>query len=230
MTRQWLQPLIIALPLCAGLMPGLAAPAAAQRALLLDEQASPCAMFQALSPTLPARCQVRTRSIVFRPPAGGDTAVADAAPAASPARPSAPTGNVDTASGAPSTRPSGPAERVYAFTTRIPFAWDSARLAPEAHQLLDTLADVLQDGAMAEKVIRIEGHTDGAGSEAYNLRLSYARALAVQQYLRDAHGLAPSRLHVVGRGKAELYDPDHPYDPSNRRVEFVNLTDSVARP
>jgi outer membrane protein OmpA-like peptidoglycan-associated protein len=119
---------------------------------------------------------------------------------------------------------------VYAFTTRIPFAWDSARLAPEAHALLDTLAEVLQDGAMADKVIRIEGHTDSAGSESYNLRLSYARAVAVQAYLRDAHGLAPSRLRVVGRGKAQLFDPDHPYDASNRRVEFVNLTDSAARP
>jgi len=83
---------------------------------------------------------------------------------------------------------------------------------------------------MADKVIRIEGYTDSAGSETYNLRLSYARAVAVQAYLRDAHGLAPSRLRVVGRGKANLYDPEHPYDPSNRRVEFVNLTDSAARP
>ena len=215
MTRPWLPPLLIALPLCVGLLPGLTAPVAAQRApLLLDAQASRCAMLQTLSPTPPASCQVRTRSIVFRPPAGGDTAggdtvVAAAAPEASPAR---------------------PAERVYAFTTRIPFAFDSAQLAPEARPLLDTLADALQDSSMADKVIRIEGHTDSAGSEAYNLRLSYARAVAVREYLCDAHGLAPSRLRVVGRGKAELYDPDHPYDASNRRVEFVNLTDSAARP
>ena len=83
---------------------------------------------------------------------------------------------------------------------------------------------------MADKVIRIEGHTDSAGSDAYNQRLSYRRAVAVQQYLADAHGLPRARLPVVGRGKAELYDPAHPFAPSNRRVEFVNLTDSTARP
>ncbi len=225
MTRPWLQSFLIACLLTPGLIPGLAAPAAAQPAVLLDAQASRCAMLQALSPTPPSRCQVRTRSIVLRPPAGTDTVVAAAAPEASPARPSAAAGQA-----APTPRPAGPAERVYAFTTRIPFAFDSAQLAPEARPLLDTLADAIQDSSMADKVLRIEGHTDSAGSDAYNLRLSYARAVAVQEYLRDAHGLAPSRLRVVGRGKAELYDPDHPYDASNRRVEFVNLTDSAARP
>jgi OOP family OmpA-OmpF porin len=224
MTRRWLRPFLLAFLLAPALVPGLAALAAGQSVPLLDEHASRCAMLQALSPTPPAHCQGRTRSIVFRPPAGADTA-----PAASPARPPASAGDADTAPTAPTTRPSGPAARVYAFTTRIPFAWDSARLAPEAQPLLDTLAEVLQDGALADKVIRIEGHTDSAGSEAYNRRLSYARAVAVQQYLRDAHGLAPARLRVVGRGKAALYDPAHPYDPSNRRVEFVNLTDSTGR-
>jgi outer membrane protein OmpA-like peptidoglycan-associated protein len=82
---------------------------------------------------------------------------------------------------------------------------------------------------MVDKVIRIEGHTDSAGADAYNRRLSYRRAVAVQQYLCEAHGLAPSRLPIVGRGKVDLYDAAHPYDPSNRRLEFVNLTDSTGR-
>ena len=131
---------------------------------------------------------------------------------------------------APSTPAPAPAARVYAFTTRIPFAWDSAQLAPAAYHLLDTLADVLQDAQLADKVMRIEGHTDSAGADAYNRRLSYRRAVAVQQYLVAAHGLPRSRLPVVGKGKAELSDPAHPLDPSNRRVEFVNLTDSAPRP
>ena len=204
MTHQWSPPLVIALLL--SLVAGLAASAAGQNIPMLDEHASLCAIFQALSPTPPTRCQERARSIVLRPPAEADPGLA--APASPPA----------------------PAARVYAFTTRIPFAWDSARLAPAAHQLLDTLAEVLQDALMADKIIRIEGHTDSAGSDAYNQRLSYRRAMAVQQYLVDAHGLPRARLPVVGRGKAELYDPAHPFAPSNRRVEFVNLTDSTARP
>jgi hypothetical protein len=79
MTRRWLQPFLIAFLLAPGLVPGLAAPAAGQSVLLLDEQASFCAMVQALSPTRPARCQERPRSIVFRPPVGTDTAAADTA-------------------------------------------------------------------------------------------------------------------------------------------------------
>src|SRR5690349_8133689 len=230
MTRPWLAPLLTALPLCAGLLAGPATPAAAQPAVLLDAQASRCAMLRALSPTPPASCQVRTRSIVFRPPAGAETVVAAATPEDAPIRPPAAPGKANPAPATPASRPSSPPERVYAFTTRIPFAYDSAHLAPEARPLLDTLTEALQDRAMADKVIRIEGHTDAVGSKGYNLRLSYARAVAVQEYLRDAHGLEPSRLRVVGRGKAELYDSDHPYDASNRRVEFVNLTDSAPRP
>src|ERR1044071_1107939 len=116
MTRQWFLPLILALPLCVSLLPGLEALATAQPVLLQGEQASRCAMFRALSPTPPAPCQVRTRSIVFRPPAGADTVVAaaDTAPEASPTRPSAAASAADTAPGSSATRPSGPAERVYA--------------------------------------------------------------------------------------------------------------------
>ena len=206
MTHRWPRPWSLLLVLGTWLLTGQAAPAASQGIPMLDLDASRCTLLQVLSPTLPAHCQgrERTRSIIFTPPAAPAVTATFVAPA-------------------------GPAGRVYAFTTRIPFAWDSARLAPDAHQLLDTLAAVLQDALMADKVIRIEGHTDSAGSDAYNQRLSYRRALAVQQYLVHAHGLPQARLPVVGRGKAELYDPVHPFAPSNRRVEFVNLTDSIGR-
>jgi len=221
MTRRWPRPwsLLLVLGIC--LLAGQAAPAASPGIPMLDMDASRCTLLQVLSPTLPAHCQGqgRARSIVFTPPAPAAvtaTLAAHAAPAPPPA--------------APSTPAPVPAARVYAFTARIPFAWDSAQLAPEAHRLLDTLAEVLQDALLADKVIRIEGHTDSAGSEAYNRRLSYRRALAVQQYLVEAHGLPRSRLPVVGKGKADLYDLAHPLAPSNRRVEFVNLTDSAPRP
>jgi len=214
MTHRWPPPwsLLLVLGIC--LLAAQAAPAASPGIPLLDLDASRCTLLRALSPTLPAPCQGQGsfRSIVFTPPAALATTTALTPPTA------------------PSTPAPAPAARVYAFTTRIPFAWDSAQLAPAAYHLLDTLADVLQDAQLADKVIRIEGHTDGAGSDAYNRRLSYRRALAVQRYLVEAHGLPRSRLPVVGKGKVALYDPAHPLDPSNRRVEFVNLTDSAPRP
>jgi outer membrane protein OmpA-like peptidoglycan-associated protein len=184
MTHRWPRPWSLLLVLGAWLLAGQTASAASHRSPMLDLDASRCTLFQALSPTLPAHCQgqERTRSIVFTPPA----------PAA------VPTALATSAAPAPPRLAPAPAARAYAFTTRIPFAWASARLAPAAHPLLDTLAAVLQDALLADKVIRIEGHTDSAGSEAYNRRLSYRRAVAVQQYLVEAHGLPRARLPVVG--------------------------------
>jgi outer membrane protein OmpA-like peptidoglycan-associated protein len=118
------------------------------------------------------------------------------------------------------------ADPLYAFATRIQFAFDSYQLPPEAHQLLDTLAAVLQDPLMRDKVVRIEGHTDSVGSEDYNLVLSSKRAVAVQHYLSARHSLALERLPTLGKGKFELYDLNHPTDARNRRVQFVNVSDS----
>jgi OmpA family protein len=63
---------------------------------------------------------------------------------------------------------------------------------------------VLQDAVMADKVIRIEGHTDSAGADASTRRLSYRRAVAVQPYLATAYGLPHSRRPVVEKGQAGL--------------------------
>ena len=123
----------------------------------------------------------------------------------------------------------GGAPRVYAFATRIQFALDSAQLAPEAYPLLEALAQVLKDPVMASKVIRIEGHTDSAGAAAYNQRLSAQRAASVQRYLHTVHGVPLAQIPAVGKGKTALYDPSRPFDAVNRRVQFVNLTDSAGR-
>ena len=60
MTHQWTPPLVIALLLSPCLVAGLAASAAGQSIPMLDEHSSLCALFQALSPTPPTRCQERS--------------------------------------------------------------------------------------------------------------------------------------------------------------------------
>ena len=97
MTHQWSPPLVIALLL--SLVAGLAASAAGQNIPMLDEHASLCAIFQALSPTPPTRCQERARSIVLRPPAEADPGLR----ASMPLRP---------ASRLPGTRPGSPPTRI----------------------------------------------------------------------------------------------------------------------
>jgi outer membrane protein OmpA-like peptidoglycan-associated protein len=71
--------------------------------------------------------------------------------------------------------------------------------------------------------IRIGGHTDARGADAYNLALSRQRAQAVADYLARQHGVRPERLQVEGYGRQRLADPANPESVVNRRVEVVNL-------
>lgn len=224
MIRRFVQRLMGPFLVSQVLMSGLVHQAAGQSAVMLEDTASRCTIFRALSARVPAECQGRSRSIVLNAPSPA-TMVASNAPVA--------TGGVSSVSvpaAATSTFPEAARpDRRYAFSTRIPFAFDSYQLSPEAYPLLDTLAAVLKDGLMIEKVVRIEGHTDSTGLDEYNLILSTRRALAVQRYLSERHGIASARLPVVGKGKYELYDPERPTDAVNRRVQFVNVSDSGER-
>lgn len=69
--------------------------------------------------------------------------------------------------------------------------------------------------------IEIGGHTDGKGSEAYNLRLSENRAKAVVDYL-VSKGVDPKRLKYKGYGKTMPVDSNDTEEgrAKNRRVEF----------
>ena len=195
------------------LVASLVLPAVAADVVMLEDTASPCAIMRALSPQVSAQCApLRTRSVVLLPAQAAAVVPVATAAVTTPTTP---------------TQPAAP--RVYAFATRIQFALDSAQLAPEAYPLLEALAQVLKDPAMAGKVIRIEGHTDSAGSAAYNQRLSAQRAASVQRYLHTVHGIPLAQIPAVGKGKTEPIDPSRPFDGVNRRVQFVNLTDSADR-
>jgi len=108
---------------------------------------------------------------------------------------------------------------------RVRFATGSATLSPEAERSLDVLGRALASGELAAYRFRIEGHTDRVGSAALNQTLSERRAAAVRDYLGSRHGIAPSRLEVVGRGEdePEVATADETPDPRNRRVRVVNL-------
>ena len=114
--------------------------------------------------------------------------------------------------------PSG--ERAMAIP--IAFAFDSAELTATARRQLDNVADVLTDPLFQRLVVRIEGHTDAAGSADYNLELSRRRARSVQDYLVIRHGIERSRIPATGKGEYEPFDPQQSGTGINRRVEFVN--------
>jgi OmpA-OmpF porin, OOP family len=99
------------------------------------------------------------------------------------------------------------------------FAYDSARLTPEARIQLEPLGQALASRDLAGHDFLIAGHTDAAGAPAHNRRLSLARAQAVRAHLVETYRIAPERLRVHGWGPTRPKDPDAPLSRVNRRVE-----------
>ncbi|MBK8209095.1 MAG: OmpA family protein [Rhodospirillales bacterium] len=110
-----------------------------------------------------------------------------------------------------------------AASALILFEYDSAALTPTAREQLDQLTEALASPSLSAAFFRIEGHTDAVGSDAYNRRLSEARAASVVEYLVE-HGISSSRLQAVGLGENDLNDRAHPTAAENRRVKVVNLS------
>lgn len=97
------------------------------------------------------------------------------------------------------------------------FEFDSAILKREAKAQLDELCKGFQADAGTYQII---GHTDAAGTDAYNLTLSRARAEEVVRHLVASCGIAEGRLKALGLGEAKLKDSANPRDAVNRRVEI----------
>lgn len=103
---------------------------------------------------------------------------------------------------------------------KIFFEVDKAIIKPESYPLLDEIAGILLDRPDILKM-RVEGHTDDQGNDAYNLTLSANRAAAVKAYLVDK-GVEASRFDTVGYGETRPLVPGTSKSAreKNRRVEF----------
>ena len=80
------------------------------------------------------------------------------------------------------------------------FAFDSANLSAEGQIALDDL--VSRMAGMDIEVILATGYADRLGAEAYNQKLSEARAQSVKDYLATK-GVDADRVQTEGRGSAE---------------------------
>lgn len=109
------------------------------------------------------------------------------------------------------------------------YAFNKAQLLEESHAALDKLAELMkQNPAMR---IEIGGHTDDKGSDAYNQKLSEARAQSVVDYL-VSKGIDKSRVEAKGYGETMPVAPNTNGDGSdnpegrqkNRRTEFKVLS------
>jgi outer membrane protein OmpA-like peptidoglycan-associated protein len=103
------------------------------------------------------------------------------------------------------------------FDLVVNFDYNSDVLTNAAKANLDEFAKALTDDRLATAAFVVEGHTDGKGSDSYNLDLSERRARAVVRYLQQK-GVDATKLAPRGYGEAKPKTAD-PLDPSNRRVE-----------
>lgn len=105
---------------------------------------------------------------------------------------------------------------------QIKFEFDSASLAASEQPALQQMCRVMQK-ATSVRLFQIIGHTDSAGSEAYNKRLSKLRAEEVGRYLTTECGIDRTRLRTVGYGEEFPDNTLDPLAPENRRVELQVL-------
>lgn len=98
------------------------------------------------------------------------------------------------------------------FKSGVFFDFDSATLKSGGRRELERVAQVLNK--YPKTTIRVEGHTDKAGSETYNQELSERRAEAVKNALIQM-GVIKERIQAIGYGESQPVSSD---PAENRRV------------
>jgi len=102
---------------------------------------------------------------------------------------------------------------------KVYFATAKTVILPRSFPLLNEVAKVLMDRPTIN--VRIEGHTDSRGGDAYNMRLSQGRANSVRSYL-IRRGIDPGRMQAIGYGETRPIASNltRVGRAQNRRVEF----------
>ncbi len=104
------------------------------------------------------------------------------------------------------------------------FDFDKAILKDESFNEMDKLKKMLTENPKI--VIRLNGHTDNIGTEAYNIDLSGKRALAIKNFLVEK-GVDARHIETSGLGSEfPLVSNDDELDGReiNRRVEMVIIS------
>ncbi|MEM7045433.1 MAG: OmpA family protein [Pseudomonadota bacterium] len=101
------------------------------------------------------------------------------------------------------------------------FPWNQADLTPVALATIDDLVAKIGKSDVRQ-ALTIAGHTDRSGSDAYNDRLSKARAEAVADALA-ARGIGQGiKVEWYGERKPRIELPDGTREQENRRVEIFS--------
>jgi len=107
----------------------------------------------------------------------------------------------------------------------VNFGYDSYQLDSYEKSLLDSQVPILKEHS--DFVFEIAGHTDFAGSDAYNQILSKRRAGSVKQYL-SANGISDNQLYLIGYGESDpFYSNTTPDGQAKNRRSEIRVTGSL---
>ncbi|MFZ7126620.1 MAG: AAA family ATPase [Desulfobacterales bacterium] len=125
-----------------------------------------------------------------------------------------PTGQTDAGSGT-----ARPAAEIPGASLLVYFQTNSNELTPEAYEVLEQTARVLEDHP--EVSVDIRGYTDASGGYEYNVKISEFRANIVKTYL-VGKGVAPERAQTFGMGPENPIASNETFEGRqlNRRVEI----------
>ena len=112
-----------------------------------------------------------------------------------------------------------PAQSEVITLSDVLFVFNQSELTPTAKSQLDALMSKFEDADVVS--IKVVGHTDSVGSDAYNQALSERRASSVAEYLLS-QGVAPNKVTSEGRGESQPIASNETEEgrAKNRRVEL----------
>lgn len=112
-----------------------------------------------------------------------------------------------------------PAQSEVITLSDVLFVFNQAELTPTAKSQLDALMSQFEDADVVS--IKVVGHTDSVGSDAYNQSLSERRASSVAEYL-ISQGVAPNKVTSEGKGESQPIADNETEEgrAKNRRVEL----------
>ena len=114
--------------------------------------------------------------------------------------------------------PPAPVSEKVTFAADAFFDFNKSKLKPEAQAKLSDLVDKTK-GVNLEVIIAV-GHTDSVGGDAFNQKLSVARAEAVKAFL-TSKGIEKNRVYTEGKGEKQPVADNKTAEgrAKNRRVE-----------